>query len=101
VVILNKVSDLSKIKLEGKKVWISGSRIACLLNQNHIERLRNYFLANGFTITRYPSEANLVVHSGCGFTETAEKCSINELEEIRNKNKSSYYCNWLFTGYIR
>ena len=72
-----------------KKVWIAHSLIGCLLNQNHTQRVRDYFHANQWIITDRLLDADLIVYSGCAFLDLSEVKAMEEIQHLNDKIKSS------------
>ena len=81
-----------------KKVWVTASRI-CILNQNHAQRIRDYFIANQWATTDQLLDADLVVHSGCAVSKYMEQQSMNEILYIKDKiNKAGKEIPVVVTG---
>ena len=65
-----------------KKIYVES--LGCAKNQVDSELLLSYSKEEGYTVTRDPREADIIIVNTCGFIESAKKESIDTFFSFRN-----------------
>mgnify|MGYP001571981509 CR=1 FL=1 len=62
-----------------KKVYVGVTQHPCTENAMNSNLLKRWFVANGWEVTRQAREADVIIISTCGFSQSAEDFEINEI----------------------
>lgn len=68
-----------------KNVIVLHSMVQCMLNRNLCQRIKDYFVFNGYELVDSISKADIVVFSGCGVLESNELEGLNKIAQIEQE----------------